>query len=156
MATGVHCVDTMRFVTGQEVTEVAAISDATTDHPLEELLTLSLRFADGSLGTVITGRRTPDYIGNDLMVYGSLGRGGVRGSMDTTLTGTLDVQTEALTLDEAYAPDPVSMYTAQVDAFNRAVIEGGEPAATGVDGLRAAEITAAMVESARSGRRVRL
>jgi 1,5-anhydro-D-fructose reductase (1,5-anhydro-D-mannitol-forming) len=154
MATGVHCVDTMRFVLGREVTEVAALTDATGDRPLEELVAMSLRFDDGSLGTIMTGRRTPDYAGNDIVVYGSLGRGGVLGSIDTVLAGELDVRTDALTENERYETDPISLYTGQVDAFNRAVADGAEPAASGKDGLRAAQVTAAMVRSATSGQRV--
>jgi 1,5-anhydro-D-fructose reductase (1,5-anhydro-D-mannitol-forming) len=156
MATGVHCVDLMRFVSGREVTEVNALSDATPDRPLEELLTLSLRFDNGLLGTVMTGRRTPDYLGNDVMVYGSLGRAGVRGSVDMDFVGTLDVSTEALHIDEAYDADPIALYTWQVDAFNQAVISGGQPLASGADGMEAARITLAMVESAKTGARVDL
>lgn len=154
MATGVHCLDLMRFVTGRDVTEVVALNDASPNHPLEELLTLSLRFDDGSLGTIMTGRRTPDFVGNDVMVYGSDGRAGVRDSIDMVLRGTLDVATEALTADESFEADPIALYTWQVDAFNDAVERDVAPAATGVDGLRAAQVTLAMVESAKSGRRV--
>ena len=154
MATGVHCVDTMRFVLAREVTEVVALTDASAGHPLEEMVAMSLRFNDGSLGTVMTGRRTPDYVGNDIMVYGSMGRAGVRGSIDTSVGGTLDVRTDALSLDETYDADPIALYVRQVDVFNRAVDEGGDPAATGLDGLHAAQITAAMVESARTGTRI--
>ena len=95
MATGVHCIDLMRFVTGREVTALVALNDASADSPLEELLTLSVRFDDGSLGTIMTGRRTPDFVGNDVMVYGSEGRAGVRDSVDMVLRGTLDVATSA-------------------------------------------------------------
>ena len=154
MATGVHCADTMRFVLGREVTEVTALSDATATSPLEELLVMGLRFDDGSLGTVMTGRRTPDYEGNDVMVYGSEGRGGVRESIAMVLDGRLEVRTNGLEVDEAFGSDPIALYTRQVDAFNDAVEHDGEPAATGVDGLRAAQITLAMVESARTGKRV--
>ena len=154
MATGVHCVDTMRFVLGREVTEVSALTDASEERPLEELVALTVRFDDGSLGTIMTGRRTPDFVGNDVTVYGSLGRGAVHGSIDTVLAGTLDVRTDATAIEEAFATDPVGLYTWQVDAFNRAVLEGTEPAATGLDGLRAAQVTVAMVESAKSGARI--
>ncbi|MDA1036294.1 MAG: Gfo/Idh/MocA family oxidoreductase [Chloroflexi bacterium] len=154
MATGVHCMDLMRFVTGREVTEVVALNDASAESPLEELLTLSARFDDGSLGTIMTGRRTPDYQGNDVMVYGSEGRAGVRDSIDMVLCGSLDVATEALTTNETFETDPIALYTWQVDAFNDAVERDVEPAASGLDGLRAAQVTLAMVESARTGRRV--
>ena len=144
--------DTLRYVLGREIVQVAAITDAAPERPLEELVALSLRFDDGSIGTIMTGRRTPDYPNNDVVVYGSLGRGGVEGSMDTNRAGTLTVRTDAMTIEESYEPpDSIELYTRQVEAFNRAVSEGTEPAATGLDGLRVAEVTVAMVESARTG-----
>jgi 1,5-anhydro-D-fructose reductase (1,5-anhydro-D-mannitol-forming) len=139
---------------GREVAAVTALSDATPEDPLEELLVMALRFDDGSMGTVMTGRRTPDYVGNDVMVYGSGGRAGVRDSIAMVLGGTLEVRTDALSVDEPFGQDSMVLYTWQVDAFNDAVEHDGQPAATGVDGLRAAQITLAMVESARTGKRV--
>jgi 1,5-anhydro-D-fructose reductase (1,5-anhydro-D-mannitol-forming) len=156
MATGVHCVDIMRYVLGREVTQVTALTDATPDAPLEELLVMSLRFDDGSLGTVMTGRRTPDYEGNDVIVYGSEGKAGVHEGIGMVLDGTLDVSTTTTVESESYENDPIALYTWQVDAFNAAVVGDGEPAASGLDGLRAAQITLAMVESARTGQRVEI
>jgi len=156
MATGVHCVDLLRFVLGREAIEVSATTDATPDRPLEEMVALTLRFEDGSIGRVLTGRRTPDYAHSDMQVYGSLGGGGVLGSLDTIQTGTLEVRTNELTEDASYENDGIVLYTRQVDAFNEAVAAGTEPIATGLDGLRTAEITVAMLESARTGRRIDL
>ena len=45
----------------------------------EELLALAMRMEDSALATVLTGRRTPDYETNDVVVYGSEGRAGVHG-----------------------------------------------------------------------------
>jgi 1,5-anhydro-D-fructose reductase (1,5-anhydro-D-mannitol-forming) len=154
MATGVHCADLMRFVLGREVTQVTALNDATPESPLEELLVMALRFDDGSMGTIMTGRRTPDYVGNGVMVYGSAGRAGVHDSIAMALEGTLDIRTDAVSVDEPFEVDGTALYTSQVDAFNDAVENDGQPAATGLDGLRAAQITLAMVESARTGKRV--
>ncbi len=156
MATGVHCVDLLRFVLGREAIEVSATTDATPDRALEEMVALTLRFDDGSIGRVLTGRRTPDYAHSDMQVYGSLGSGGVLGSLDTIQTGALEVRTDALTEDASYENDGIVLYTRQVDAFNEAVAAGTEPFATGLDGLRTAEITVAMLESARTGRRIDL
>ena len=156
VATGVHCADLLRYVLDDEVVELAALSDATPEKPLEELLTLSLRFGRGTIANVVTGRRTPDYDRNDVVLYGSLGRAGVHGSVDMNMSGALAVRTDALTRDESYAPDPISLYTRQVEAFNAAIRGGGAPLATGLDGLRVVDITLATVESARTGRRVAL
>ena len=155
MATGVHCVDALRYALGREVVEVAAMNDASPGAPLENLLAMLLRFDDGSIGQVTTSRRTPDWPSQDVAVYGSGGRGALVGGVDTTLTGELVVDAQSAQERTAFdPPDAIAMYTRQVEAFRRAVEEGGEPLATGEDGLRAADITLAMVESARTGRRV--
>ena len=154
MATGVHCADLMRYVLGREVTQVTALSDATSKAPLEELLAMSLRFDDGSLGTIMTGRRTPDYQSNDVMVYGSEGRAGVHASISMALEGTLDIDVNGTKAEESYESDPIALYTRQVNTFNAAIVNGGELLASGLDGLRAAQITQAMVESARTGQRI--
>ena len=156
MATGVHCADLLRYVLDDDVSEVSAVSDISADKPLEELLALILRFKSGAIATVLTGRRTPDYERNDVTVYGTLGRAGLQASVDMNQAGALAIRTDLLTADEAYAPHPFSLYTRQVEAFDAAVEDNGEPLATGLDGLRVVEITVAMVESSRTGSRVAL
>jgi predicted dehydrogenase len=47
-------------------------------------------------------------------------------------------------------------YVNEVEAFSRAVETGGTFAASGDDGVRAVAITVAILESARTGRTVRL
>ena len=95
MATGVHCADLLRYVLDDDVAEVSAVSDATPDKPLEELLALTLRFKSGAIATVLTGRRTPDYERNDVIVYGTLGRAGLQASVEMTQGGALAVRTDA-------------------------------------------------------------
>ena len=88
----------------------------------------------------------------------SMARWGVRAShasVDMNMNGVLSVRTDALTLDDAYGPDPIALYTRQVEAFDASLEGGSALLATGLDGLRVVEITLAMVESARTGRRVR-
>src|SRR5258708_15157017 len=51
MGTGVHVVDLLRFVLGQEVTEITAVTDGqTAERPLEQIACLTLRFSGGTLG----------------------------------------------------------------------------------------------------------
>ena len=47
-------------------------------------------------------------------------------------------------------------YVDEVEDFYHAVNERREPAATGLDGLRAVEVTLAMIASAREGRTVKI
>lgn len=156
MGTGVHCVDLLRYLLGQEVVEVAALTDGQTEErPLEQLGTILLRFSDGAIGMVCCSRRLPDSR-NDAVIYGSLGRLTLARFLSTILQGQLEVVSDTVNTTTSYPTDEVGMYTRQVEAFNEAIQKGEEPSASGVDGLRVVQVTVAFVESARTGRRVRL
>ena len=156
MGNGVHSIDLLRYVLGQEVAEVTTLTDGQTkEHPLEHLATLLLRFQDGTIGMVYSSRKIPDPR-NDLMVYGSHGRVAVYGSMGTILQGTLEILSETLNNTQVYSPDNIGMYTNMVEAFCQCVEEGWEPNASGWDGYKVAQVTLAMVQSAKTRRVVRL
>jgi predicted dehydrogenase len=65
---------------------------------------------------------------------------------------TSDTVNETADCPEALLPD----YVAEIEDFQRAVAAGGQPAATGLDGLRVVEVTLAMIESARTRRAVKI
>ena len=56
----------------------------------------------------------------------------------------------------AYEPDFVALVTKNIEDFQRAIAEDRDPAASGVDGLKLVQVTAGMVESAKTGRTVKL
>lgn len=152
MGTGVHVIDLLRFLTGQEVAEVCALTDGQTDaHPLDSLAVALLQFADGALGTLVASRLIPDPA-NDVAVYGSNGRSLGRNTLGTDLGGRLEVASDQVNTVVAYTSG--DMFRNQVEAFNRCVREGEEPSASGLDGLRACQVTEAIFTSAREGRRV--
>lgn len=156
MGTGVHVVDLLRFMLSQEVTEVAAITDGQTrEHPLEQLAALSLRFSGGTIGTVCCGRVLPDSK-NDFTIYGSDGRISGRASLWEARQGTVEIISETVNHKEVCPGDFLGNYVGEIEDFQRAIEEDREPAATGVDGLRVVEATLAMIESARSGRAVKI
>jgi len=156
MGTGVHVIDLLRFVLGQEVTEVAALTDGqTAERPLEQLVTMALRFNQGTLATMCCGRRLPDSR-NDLTVYGSLGRIAVRAALWEGRQGALDVTSEAVHKTEVYPLQPLANFVDELVDFQRAIRSDREPAATGLDGLRAVQVTLAMIESAKHGRTVKV
>lgn len=156
MGTGVHVMDLLRFVLGQEVTEVAAITDGqTAERPLEQIAALSLRFSGGTLGTLVCGRLLPDTR-NDLALYGINGRFTSRETVWEALKGEIEVVSDTVTRSEAYPENYLGNFIAQTVDFQNAVAEDRDPAATGVDGLRVVETTLAAIESARSGRVVKI
>jgi 1,5-anhydro-D-fructose reductase (1,5-anhydro-D-mannitol-forming) len=156
MGTGVHVVDLMRFVLGQEVAEVTAVTDGQRDDkPLEQIACLTLRFTNGTLGQVTASRLLPDSR-NDFRVYGILGRIEGREALWEARTGRFEVVSETVNETADYPEALLPNYVAEIEDFQRAVATGREPAATGVDGLRVVEATLAMIESARTGRTVKL
>jgi 1,5-anhydro-D-fructose reductase (1,5-anhydro-D-mannitol-forming) len=156
MGTGVHVVDTLRFVLGQEVTDVAAISDGqTTSQPLEQLLAMALRFDRGTIATLCCGRRLPDSR-NDLVLYGSLGRLIGSDALWEGRQGMFEVETESIHSSETYPPEPLANFVDELADFHRAIREDREPAASGLDGLRVVQVTLAMIASARDQRTIRI
>jgi 1,5-anhydro-D-fructose reductase (1,5-anhydro-D-mannitol-forming) len=156
MGTGVHVVDLMRFVLGQEITHVTAVTDGqTAEKPLEQIACLTLRFSGKTIGQVTASRLLPDSR-NDFRVYGILGRIEGHGSLWEARQGRFEVTSETVNEVADYPEELLPNYVAEIEDMQGAVREGREPAATGVDGLRVVEVTLAMIESARTGRTVRL
>jgi 1,5-anhydro-D-fructose reductase (1,5-anhydro-D-mannitol-forming) len=156
MAQGVHCVDLLHFLLGQHVVEVAALTDGQTpEHPLERLATLCLRFNGGTLGTVCCGFKMPDTK-NDATLYGSHGRIILGHSLWITLQGSLEVVSDTVQTAMTYEQDTLALYMRQIEAFNQAIQQQESPIASGLDGLRAVQVTEAMIESASTGRAVKI
>ena len=151
--TGIHAIDLLRFVLGDEVESVSAFTDGARSpvSPLESRALALLSFRGGTLATVRCARgvHAPE---NDLYVQG------VSGSL--TAHRTIDEMTRGR-LEVSGADSPISgvpagsdMYALQARAFAEAVERGDEPDASGEDGLRLVEIATALYESARTGRTV--
>ena len=154
IGTGVHCVDDLEFILGQTVVELAAITDGqTAEAPLENLVSLSLRFSGGAIGTMVCGSRMPDAI-NDVTVYGSDGRVLLKNAASPSLGGSLEVTSETVNSEVSYTTDPLALAKWQIEGFNKAVTLDEEPRASGLDGLRSVQITEAMIESVKTRRTV--
>lgn len=156
MGTGVHVIDLLHFLTGRPIVEVAAITDGQTpERPLEQVAAVAVRFEGNTIGTICAGRRMPDSE-NDVMVYGSHGRIALRGTLWESFGGRLEITSESGDEDEVYQGDALTMYRNEIEAFNRAIEGGGPFDASGEDGLRSVQVLLAIVESARTGRTVRV
>lgn len=154
MGTGVHVIDLLRFMLGQEITEVAALTDGqTAARPLEQMATVTLRFAGGTLATVVCGRLLPDSR-NDFALYGVNGRITGRATIWEAQQGRVEVVTDGLNRVAVCPGSYLGNFVAMLADFQEAVAADREPAANGVDGLRVVAATLAIIESARSGRAV--
>jgi len=156
IGSGVHCVDDLEFVIGQTVVEVAAITDGqTAESPLENMVSLSLRFSGGAIGAMCCGNKMPDSL-NDVTIYGSDGRVILKDSSRPAFGGSLEVISETVNNTVDYEPDALSLAKWQIEGFNRAIANDEEPRASGLDGLRSVQITEAMIESVKTGRTVKV
>jgi predicted dehydrogenase len=116
---------------------------------------MALRFDRGTVATVCCGRRLPDSR-NDLVIYGSLGRLIGSDALWEGRQGTFEVVSDTVSKTETYPLQPLANFIDELDDFSRAIREDGQPAATGLDGLRVVQVTQAMIASARDARTIRL
>ena len=68
----------------------------------------------------------------------------------------MDVVSETVNRSQEYADEYLGNFISELQDFHQAVEEDREPAASGVDGLRMVEVTLAMIESASTGRTVKV
>ncbi len=156
MGTGTHAIDLLHLLTGQPIVEVAAVTDGqTAERPLEQAAAISVRFAGGGIGAICCGRRMPDSE-NDAMIYGTNGKVALRGTLAESRDGQLEVESESIHLSESYEQDRLALYRLQAEAFQRSVEKGEEFHASGEDGLLVVQVTSAIIESASSGRTVKI
>ena len=156
MGMGVHALDLLQFLLDQPITEVAAITDGqTAQKPLEQIAVIALRFGSGAIGTVCCGRRVPDTK-NDAVVYGTGGRVWLKDTVWEPLRGKIEVISDSVNMEESYEGDLLSLYKLQIKAFRRAIEGNEEFEASGMDGLRAVQVASAVIESASTGRTVKI
>ena len=102
---------------------------------------------------VCCGSRMPDAK-NDVTIYGSDGRVFLADASRPLLDGSLEVASETVNSTVTYTPDPLALVKWQIEGFNKAITLDEEPRASGHDGLRSVQVTAAMIESAKTRRTV--
>ena len=156
MGMGVHVIDLMRFLLAEDTVEAVAMTDGQTeDQPLEHIASISLRLSGGAIASVRCGRMLPDTQ-NDFAIYGSDGRIAGRDTIGEGRSGQTEVVSATVNLSESFETDFLANFVDELEDFALAVEEDREPRATGADGLSATLVTAAAVESARTGRAVKV
>jgi 1,5-anhydro-D-fructose reductase (1,5-anhydro-D-mannitol-forming) len=154
---GVHRIDLLRFVLDAEVEEVVAfVYSRVPGGPYEDTVAALLRFDNGAVATVRFALDAASP-GDGVAVHGSRGwAAAVRTTSQWWADdgGELSVSTGGPTATETFARS--DLYRAQVEEFNAAVTGGERFSATAIDGLRAAEVTAALFEAGRRGCAVRV
>jgi 1,5-anhydro-D-fructose reductase (1,5-anhydro-D-mannitol-forming) len=179
---GVHVLDLLNLVVGAPVTEVTAMTNAGAAQPIESVSLAILRYSSGALATMASSSAFP-FGANDLVVQtattrfiarstinmppageleitrrerraSSLPQAGLPGHMaDLVRDRVLDREGSARTVIVRPLPDP---FVRQFEAFGDAVTSGKPFRASGRDGLESVRVSAAVLESAQSGRTVPL
>lgn len=145
---GVHPLDLVRYLVGDEVGEVVTLTDAGREQKLDTLALIMLRFERGAIGYVNAGQKVP-FPRADVVVFGSTGRIVGVNSTRPNMDGEVRVTTESG--EEVTAYDTKDGFRRGIRAFSRAVIDDTPTNASGVDGLRSAELVEALARSAHEG-----
>src|SRR5215212_9527739 len=151
----VHDADTLRFVLGDEVTEVTAMtaSQGMGQAGLEVAVMGVMRFGEGTIAQFHDAFTAPHaYTGFE--VHGTEGSLYGRDVMTQQPVGTVTVRREGR--EEDVSVDHENLYERSVRCFNAAIRGEGEPAATGADGVRSLAVALAVREAAETGRTVRV
>ncbi len=152
MGLGVHVFDLIRFLMQEEIVEVTALTDGqTTEQPLEHIASISLRMSGGAIVSVMCGRMLPDTQ-NDLALYGSDGRIATKETVWEARLGRAEVVSATMNQSEDYQYDYLANFVDELDDFAEAIEQGREPRATGMDGLKSAQVISAAIDSAKTGR----
>ena len=142
---GVHGLDFLRVLLDSDPVEVMAMFDKGPNSGEVEMLALiQLRFGNGAMVQYNANERLRDPL-NDIVIYGTAGRIVGRSFTRSRSDGELAVLTETgETITRYPAPEAHRLSLA---AFTCAVLRGEEPNASGLDGLRSAQVCEAISRS---------
>ena len=147
----VHDADTVRFHLGEDPVEVVAMKTARGMGQGVEDSAMSVWSMPS--GTMVHTHEsfTHAFAGTGIEVHGTQGSIIARGVMTQQPVGEVVVRSEAG--EEALPFVTHGLYDRAVEVFTKACAGEGEPAATGVDGVKSLAVAAAVSEAAETGKR---
>ena len=151
----VHDADTLRFVLADDPVEISAFTQAggMTGGGLEDGAMCVWRFKSGVIAQSHEGFTTP-FAGTGFEVHGTEGSLFARNVMTQKPVGSVTLRTAKG--EEELSFDREDLYTRSLHAFHAAIRGEGQPAATGEDGVWSLCCAEAALESARTGRAVKI
>jgi 1,5-anhydro-D-fructose reductase (1,5-anhydro-D-mannitol-forming) len=153
---GDHAHDTLSYITGQEIEEVSAFTDASqSDPPNERVAGMLLRLSQGAIGYAAASYATP-FARRPFDIHGTKGTLVIENSY-AYLTGADGDPRPVLTLVNETGRvvrrfAATDCFRLEVEQFNRAIEGHGEPMTPAEDGLRALAIGEALYTALRTGR----
>jgi predicted dehydrogenase len=146
---GVHCIDSLRYVLGDEVQSVMAQAQYDAQWVVEASGTALFHFSGGTLATISVSARTPYQ--TLLEVIGEDGMLSAVNALNVEHPVTLEFRRGFEIVEKREVLNDRA-YTAQVEAFAAAVEERRPFEITGEEGLRNQLILDAVFRSVKSGR----
>lgn len=142
-AVGVHLFDLLCWLAGGEPTDVASLVDVSDETGLDQTIAASLRFGGGTMASATITRRARAQF-NGLWVHGTRGMAGGPAVLGANSNGTFASRIGDRNAESVF-PMP-DLFVLQFDAFARAALEGGTPAASGEDGLISVRLSERILE----------
>ncbi len=156
---GLYCLNTTRALLGEEPVEVHASIHSPTDDPrfaeVESTVSFTLRFPSGAIANCASSYSAHEF--RNLRVLGPSGSGEIENAF------AYEGQRLRLSRRDGMAEASVELsigrknqFSLEIDHFAQCVRSGAEPRTPGEEGLQDQVLMAAIYESARTGRPVRL
>jgi predicted dehydrogenase len=155
MDMGIYALNAVRYLSGQEPSEVAALSYTTPNDPrfkdIEETISFELKFDSGIVASCVS---TYGFnLSGRYRVYGT--RGQLESEPFQQYTGNRLFVTRGRARQE-FQYDAVNHFAAEMDHFSQCIIDDTVPLTPGEEGLKEMKVMMAAYESARSGKAVKI
>jgi 1,5-anhydro-D-fructose reductase (1,5-anhydro-D-mannitol-forming) len=150
---GVHCIDAMRYILGDEPVAASAMTETDENSgSVESLALLSLKFANGAMGSSFVSYRAPYQ--TPIAVYGT--EGTIRALDGLTVDHPITIEVQKGSSVEREEITNYQTYSRQVDAFSAAVETKNAFPVPAEEGVQNQRVLDACYRSAKSGREERV
>mgnify|MGYP001106096397 FL=1 len=157
---GVHKSDLIRYILGEEFTEVAAIveGNAKTDSDVDDNAVCLLRSESGIIGTLTASWAYNSSEDNSTVIYGEKATLRLEDDPDYSLIASYtNGQTVKYELGQIQSNDAGGQTTSHViDHFIESIQADRDPLITGEEGLKSLNIILTALESSETGKRIKI
>lgn len=154
MDMGIYALNAVRYLSGQEPTEVSAVSYATPGDPrfkeVEETIAFELRFASGLIASCLSSY---GFNCNRFRVYGTEGQLEAEPFQGYTSNRLWQVHGRDR---QQVQYQPVNHFAAEMDDFCQCILGNKESITPGEEGLKDLKVMMASYESAQAGKAIKI
>ena len=154
MDIGIYALNAVRYLSGQEPSEVSAISYSTPDDPrfkeVEETIAFELRFKSGLVASCLSSY---GFGCNRFRVYGTAGQ--LESEPFLSYQGNHLWRPRGRDREEVEV-EPANHFASEMDHFSECILNDKAPLTTGEEGLQDLKIMMAAYESAKIGKAIQI